>query len=492
MGDGADDARDAEELAEMNDQPDPESMTVALLKEELHAENARRREAATDGVYLMISPEGKKAELVARVRQLRATTHDPEPAATDDEAEEVEGEVVDEGEPEAQAEAEGPPAQGTKTLAEIEADEARMMLARREPAPPPTALPSVKEWEAAMAMATELCHTDFVPRSYREKPETVLAAILTGRELGIGPMQALRDIHMIDGRPALAAHLQLAMLRRGHGKARIEILENESTDMRAFIRARRTDTGEEASVEWTMEEADRAGLTAKQNWRNYPADMLWSRCVGRLSRRLASDLIAGMPYTAEEVADFDDENADSSYRKFEQGTVRETRQNSAAKVETPRSWAEIFAWAEPYGPELGWAEWVRDCSELLFKTRDRAQLSSDQLTTLGQKASGAVIALRDAHEPGQVPPPDRADVQKVWAKVLDGIALPGPAWRMGADEDDRQTYWEATGTPEPTPPGQDAGESESAEDAPLGAVEGPVDASGNEIEWPEAPDHGYA
>lgn len=491
MGDAADDAErraltEHEEEGPMIDtEPSVESMTVAQLRSELQAENRSRREGATDGVYVAISTEGKRADLVPRVEQLRRTKHDPDVEPEPDPQPEAEPESEAPVEVEAEVVEEVDEAGEVATLAELERKEAQMMLVRREPAPPPTALPSAKEWEAAMSMAKELCVTDFVPRAYRDRPETVLAAILTGRELGIGPMQALRDIHMIDGRPALAAHLQLAMLRRGHGKARIEILESESTDKRAFIRARRVDTGEEAAVEWTLEEADRAGLTAKNNWRQYPADMLWSRCVGRLSRRLASDLIAGMPYTAEEVADFDLENEGESYRSFEKGTVRDQRQNQAGRTETPRSWAEIFAWAEPYGAELGWAVWCQDACQLLFSTRERRELKTDQLTTLGQKASGAVIALREDHPPEQVPPPSRLDVQAAWAKVMDGLALPGPEWRMSPEEEDRPTYAEAHGEPEPEMPVESDGSAEDTPDAEDGV---PRDAEGKEIEWPTGDD----
>ena len=38
--------------------------------------------------------------------------------------------------------------------------------------------------------------------------------------------------------------------------------------------------------------------------------MLWARCVGRLARRLGSDLLAGMVYTAEELHDLEGFNGE--------------------------------------------------------------------------------------------------------------------------------------------------------------------------------------
>src|SRR5687767_10442124 len=80
------------------------------------------------------------------------------------------------------------------TLAEQEVEEATSLaLAIREEQKQPlqaiTALPSGSEFEASMAMARTIAGTQFVPESYRGNPEAVVAAIFTGRELGIGPMQ---------------------------------------------------------------------------------------------------------------------------------------------------------------------------------------------------------------------------------------------------------------------------------------------------------------
>jgi hypothetical protein len=175
--------------------------------------------------------------------------------------------------------------------------------------PPAAVLPSPKEWEATIAVAARIASTPFVPESYRGQPEAVVAAILTGREMGIGPMQALRQIHMIDGRPAFAADLMLAKMREGG----LTILDSGVDAQRAYIHAKRRDTGEEATVEWTIADAEAAGLMSKKNWRTYPGDMLWARCVGRLARRLGSDLVGGLVYSKEEMEDWDEGPYGGSY-----------------------------------------------------------------------------------------------------------------------------------------------------------------------------------
>ena len=59
----------------------------------------------------------------------------------------------------------------------------------------------------AIDLADRISRTEFVPKPMQGRPEAVLAAILTGHELGVGPMVALANIDVIEGRPAIRSHL---------------------------------------------------------------------------------------------------------------------------------------------------------------------------------------------------------------------------------------------------------------------------------------------
>lgn len=373
-------------------------------------------------------PEG------ANVGDLRAllvaTQLDREQADPDVEA--VVGEVVDESAPAVEPEVDE---------AALE-DEVGQAIALREHAlPAATTIPTPSEFNAIEAIAARIYNTSVVPTSYRGKHDDVFAALLFARELQMDFISALRDIYVIEGKTALAAHRQLAFLRRGG----VQILESEATAERAYIRAQRKDTGEIMAVEFTFKEASKikrknAFLVDGDNWKNYPADMLWARAVGRLTRRLGSDLIAGglPPYVADEVADFSGWGVTYGEGGVDVSAPPPARQQGAGRVETPKSWAEIGAWAEPYGPELGWGEWTRDAASILFENRDLAALTNDQKRALSLKAAGAIVALRDAIPPDRFPPPTREEVQKAWAAVLDGQILAGPDWRMSAEETTRE------------------------------------------------------
>jgi len=160
----------------------------------------------------------------------------------------------------------------------------------------PALMPS--DLEMMWKLSQRVSNTPFVPKGLQGKPESVLACILYGSELGIGPMQSLNSIHVIEGRTAMSPELMRAMVAR-HGH-RIDVLENSATACE--VKGVRADTGSTATVRWTMEDAKLAGLAGKNNWKNYPRAMLLARATSELCSIVFPDIIAGLSYTPEEVA----------------------------------------------------------------------------------------------------------------------------------------------------------------------------------------------
>ena len=148
---------------------------------------------------------------------------------------------------------------------------------------------------AKMAAASGLAKTT--------SPEAAGMLICAGLEIGLTPMQALLGMHMIEGRPTLAADTIVALIVR-----RTDVCEYwrsiESTPERHTIETKRR--GEEFQPvrrTWTLDDAKRAGLTGKTIWQRYPVDMLRHRCATSLAREVFPDIIAGMAYTREEISD---------------------------------------------------------------------------------------------------------------------------------------------------------------------------------------------
>lgn len=148
---------------------------------------------------------------------------------------------------------------------------------------------SQPQMETLWRTAGHLANSSFAPEALRGKRDEVYAALLTGMELGLGPMAAMRHIAVINGKPTLSAAMQLSLLRRaGH---RIEVVEQGPT--KTTIKGT-TPQGDTLEVSYTIEEAQAAGLAGKAVWKQYPADMLWARCVSRYARRADAGSTLGL------------------------------------------------------------------------------------------------------------------------------------------------------------------------------------------------------
>lgn len=144
-------------------------------------------------------------------------------------------------------------------------------------------------------LASKIAATEFAPKSLRGRAPAVAAAILAGRERGLPPMVSLASIDVVDGRPTLSAQLLTALIyRAGH---RITVIE--STDKAAEVRIERADGLGEATVRWTMADAQRAGLAGKRNWQQYGRQMLWARALSECARMVAPDVALGLDVAAD-------------------------------------------------------------------------------------------------------------------------------------------------------------------------------------------------
>lgn len=155
-----------------------------------------------------------------------------------------------------------------------------------------------------------------------------------GKELGFATMQAFHYIIPIQGKLSLSAKATGALLRKGGVKyVTIEdgvlvypgggispTKEGEKPiDQRTTIMFYRDDLKEECSFSW--KDAEKQGLTTKDNWKRMPKEMLWARCLAKGSNRIGSDLLLGL-YTIEEMTDALNIR-ESDIRRNEDGTIAE-------------------------------------------------------------------------------------------------------------------------------------------------------------------------
>jgi hypothetical protein len=162
------------------------------------------------------------------------------------------------------------------------------------PAGPPTA----NELDVLMQQAKMLAPSGIIPREYQGNPPNILAAALMGRAFGWDALTAMRMVTVIQGTASLKPEAMLALIRqRGHHVN----IEPHSDGKGVTVKGKRADNGDQAVASFTLADAERAGLTKSQAWRNYPVDMCQWRAVARLSRSLFGDVVLGAGYIPEEL-----------------------------------------------------------------------------------------------------------------------------------------------------------------------------------------------
>jgi hypothetical protein len=146
-------------------------------------------------------------------------------------------------------------------------------------------------------LAAKIANTEFVPKALRGNIPATAACILTGREIGLGPMESLAKIHMVNGRPSLAAELMRSLvLRAGHF-----IKFTTLTDVKVTIEGKRAGEDEWLAVSWTTAMAVTAKVNSKDTYQQYPRAMLSSRATSELCRLIFPDALGGISYTPEEL-----------------------------------------------------------------------------------------------------------------------------------------------------------------------------------------------
>lgn len=148
-----------------------------------------------------------------------------------------------------------------------------------------------------------LAEGSLLPKSYQRNPGNMLIAIEMGESLGIRPMQAVWDVHIIEGKPSASSSLISMLVRRAGHKLRVR-----GDDVSATAEITRSDDPDFTySVTWDMGRARNAGVTGKDNWKKYPAAMLKARAVTEVARDACQDALMGVKYTPEELGAVVDE-----------------------------------------------------------------------------------------------------------------------------------------------------------------------------------------
>lgn len=161
----------------------------------------------------------------------------------------------------------------------------------------PTGLAPSPEVPGVFALAGLLFERarSFIPKGIRD-PAELVAVILTGQEMGMGAMTSMRTLYIVNGKVSLSSEGMLAFAI----KAGVKPTWVKSTTEVARLRLEREGM-EPFEVEWTMDDAKRAGLAGKGVWKSYPRAMLRNRCVSEGVKAYCPDALLGA-YVPEEMS----------------------------------------------------------------------------------------------------------------------------------------------------------------------------------------------
>jgi len=147
--------------------------------------------------------------------------------------------------------------------------------------------------------AEKIARSNLLPRAYQNNPANVLLALEYGNALGISPVVAMQQIHVIEGKPTASAQLIGGLVRNAGHKLRVEFNDKTMTATATIIRS--DDPDYQFTAVWNLDRAKAANLTGKGNWRTYPAAMLKARAITEVARDACPEALFGVAYTAEEL-----------------------------------------------------------------------------------------------------------------------------------------------------------------------------------------------
>ena len=163
--------------------------------------------------------------------------------------------------------------------------------------------------------------------------DQALALMIVAQAENRHPGSVATEYHIIQGRPALKADAMLARFQQAGGV--VEWQEYTDTKVSGLF-SHSVNSPKPVLIEWTFAQATKAGLTGKDNWKNYPRAMLRARVVSEGVRTVYPAVCVGV-YTPEEVQDFEPAEAPRGRKAKDMGAAVIVGPDEKATGGTPPS-----------------------------------------------------------------------------------------------------------------------------------------------------------
>lgn len=172
-------------------------------------------------------------------------------------------------------------------------------------------------------LAQALAKSGLIPKELLGENSSykVFAILVYGEEFGLSPFVSLRNIRVIDGTPCMSADLMKSLMfmtkdidvweegfigrKAPDGRIIINVKDEKGMitlddDFGYRVYVKRKSIPIEVEITFTIRDARRAKLLVKNNWINYPQDMVRSRCVSKVAKIVFPEILSRV-YTPEEL-----------------------------------------------------------------------------------------------------------------------------------------------------------------------------------------------
>lgn len=126
--------------------------------------------------------------------------------------------------------------------------------------------------------------------------------ILAGKELGLSPFESMASIYVVNGKLALTSKAMAGLVKRSK---KYDYVIKKLDDKECTLAFMKEETEIGLST-FTFADGAKAGLVNKDNWKNYPRNMVFARALSNGCRWYCPEVVSGY-YSTEEIEDLDAE-----------------------------------------------------------------------------------------------------------------------------------------------------------------------------------------
>jgi hypothetical protein len=128
--------------------------------------------------------------------------------------------------------------------------------------------------------------------------------IVAGKELGLSPIQSLNSFYFVSGKLGIISQTMAALVKKS-GRYDYEIKKHDENECIIDFYKINGEKKLLGTSKFDIKAAAKAGIVNKDNWKNYPMNMLFARALMNGVRWFAPDSVSAFIYTVEELQDLE-------------------------------------------------------------------------------------------------------------------------------------------------------------------------------------------